>query len=293
VESDIGRPDDLVRTTGKRKGEAFRRALEEGLDEGRRAWPGVEVPAATFQRHVADRLPEEDDPLAALGQLHLADLYLACACGRGDPRALAAFEERLMPQVRVHVARLDARPAFADEVQQLVRERLFVASPGKAPRIDGYQGRGPLGGWLRIAAIRVAHNLLRRDGSSDGAATALLDRLADAGPGPETSYVKRRYGRLLKEVVEEVLRALPADERTVLRLHLCDGLTVVAIGKLYRVHGATVTRWIARARQAVTEATRERLRRDLSLDARDLESLLALVQSRVDLTLSRILETSR
>src|SRR6185369_4971546 len=110
-----------------------------------------------FVAHVSERLADEADS----STLHVADLFLACACALGDARALALFEDRLMTQVPTHVARIDRSPAFADEVKAQLRDKLFVARDGAPPKIAHYSGRGPLGGWLRVTAIRTAQNLLR------------------------------------------------------------------------------------------------------------------------------------
>jgi len=229
-----------------------------------------------------------DQPLE---RLHLADLYLACACAAGDPRALVAFEQQLMPQVRSHVARLDTSPAFVGEVEQRLRERLLVGTPESPPRIATYSGRGPLGGWLRVAALRVAHNLQRGAKPELDVDGPLRARLAQPGPDPEMAYIKRRYGWILRGVIEETLRKLPREDRTLLRLHLVDRLTVEQVGKICRVHASTVSRRIARARAELIDNTRARLRRELALDEQGLESLLVVLESGVDVTLSRVLET--
>jgi RNA polymerase sigma-70 factor (ECF subfamily) len=119
------------------------------------------------------------------------------------------------------------------------------------------------------------------------------DRALDDAPAatadPELDYFKRRYGGMLREALEAVLSRLPDDQRSVLRLHFVDGLTVRAIGKLYRVNASTITRWIAQARAHIMDETRARLRKQLVVDDRELDSILALVESRIDLTLSRVL----
>src|SRR5262245_56150780 len=96
---------------------------------GRQAWPAVEISRATFGAHVLARLSEDADPAAALAGLHGPDLYLACACAEGDPRALEELERRLMPEVTQFLNRGDAFPGFADEVKQVLRERVLVGRP--------------------------------------------------------------------------------------------------------------------------------------------------------------------
>src|SRR5690348_11153408 len=106
---------------------------------GRARWPGLAVDSDEFARHVG-RLK---DAVAT------EELYLACACACGEPNAIAAFEREYFAEVAAFVARTDPDPAFADEVRQLLRHRLFVADAGATPKIATYNGRGPLGAWLR------------------------------------------------------------------------------------------------------------------------------------------------
>lgn len=57
-------------------------------------WPEVELDAHVFASYVESRLPAGLAIAEAAGQMRTDDLYLACACSRGDPRAIAAFEQR-------------------------------------------------------------------------------------------------------------------------------------------------------------------------------------------------------
>src|SRR5579884_1384958 len=113
----------------------------------REAWPGVDVADADFAAAVERHRPAPE---------HLADLYLATACAAGNAAALAAFERTHLSQVAAFVARTDSDPAFAEEVRQRLREKLLVGQP---PRISEYAGQGPLGGWVRVAAVRMALDL--------------------------------------------------------------------------------------------------------------------------------------
>jgi len=54
--------------------------------------------------------------------------------------------------------------------------------------------------------------------------------------------------------------------------------------------GGYARRRIARARTEVVDTTRARLRRELALDEQGLDSLLGVLESRIDVTLSRVLE---
>jgi hypothetical protein len=65
-----------------------------------RAWPGVRVAVDAFAAHLAALGIADVDAIAG------EDLYLALACGGGDPAAIAAFEEQRFPEVRRALARL-------------------------------------------------------------------------------------------------------------------------------------------------------------------------------------------
>src|SRR3954471_23589680 len=86
---------------------------EAAWKTARAAWPGVELTLVQFAAHARARL--EFDATGP-GCAHVADLYLAAACLVGHPAALAALERGFLVRVAAQVRRIDASPAFADEV---------------------------------------------------------------------------------------------------------------------------------------------------------------------------------
>ena len=58
-------------------------ALAAAISAARARWPDVAVDTQAFRAHLVAQLPQ-DDPGRALSGWHVADLYLAFACGRGD-----------------------------------------------------------------------------------------------------------------------------------------------------------------------------------------------------------------
>jgi RNA polymerase sigma-70 factor (ECF subfamily) len=211
------------------------------------------------------------------------DSALAAACAAGEPAALAAFERDHLPQVAGYVARLSREKAFVDEVQQLLREKLFV---GK--KITEYAGQGPLGAWLRVVSVRIAIDVLRARGKApapidvDGIAEPLCD-------SPELELVKSRYLPEVKAAFTEALAALGSEERNLLRLHLVDGLNLEEMARLFQVNRSTVFRWMAAAKGRVLDDARDRLQARLGVSAEEMESLLRVVRSRLDLSLSEVL----
>jgi len=262
-------------------------ALVAALEAGRTAWPDIALDPLEFVAHLAGRLPDGPDLATAIGELHAADLYIACACARGEPRALAGFDEQFLGQVGRTWGARHRLADFADEVRQALRVRLLVAEGGSPPRIAGYSGRGPLVAWVSMAATRLGLDLRRRErpGARDEDELTLEAR----GDDPELAYLKTRYAAELKEALESTLTALTARTANVLRLHYQEGMTVDAIGTMYRVSGRTVQRWLAEARRTILAETRRLLSERLGLTDSRLDSLIGLVRSRLDISLSQYL----
>jgi RNA polymerase sigma-70 factor (ECF subfamily) len=259
------------------------------VDEGRRAWPDVDLPSEAFVAHVAERLPDDGDARDALAAIRADDLYLACGCTRGDAHALAAFEKHFVADVSSYLAREDALPAFTDEVKQLLRARLLVAESGLVPRIAGYGGRGPLGGWLRTAAARIAIDLRKTQHKGGGAPESAALAAPAAGPDPELGFLKTHAAAEFKAAFESTLAQLSAREANVVRLYFLDGLTMQAVASLYRVSVRTVERWIVRLRRKLLDDTRRRLAERLRVPASQLDDLIQMAQSQLHVSVRRLL----
>jgi len=266
---------------------ALEQALAAALEAGRAAWPEVALDPLAFVAHLAAHLPDAPDLALAVADLHAADLYLACACGRAEPRALSCFDDHFLAHVGRTWGARHRLADFADEVRQALRVRLLVSDGGGPPRIAGYSGRGPLAAWVSMAATRLGLDLRRRErpGARDEDELTLEAR----GDDPELEYLKTRYAADLKEALENTLAALSARTANVLRLHYQEGMTVDAIGTMYRVSGRTVQRWLAEARRTILAETRRLLAERLGLTDSRLDSLIGLVRSRLDISLSQYL----
>ena len=262
------------------RADAIEHALRRAEADGRAAWPEVPLDAVAFAQHVADRVRTRADVVGAIRALHPADLFLACACARGIPAALARFERAHLSRVPELVRRVDAWAAFAEEVAQIVREALLVPAQGRASRIAEYSGRGPLASWVRVVAVRTALHL--RDEQRG------LEPLEDGGGGevpgivdPELDYLKLRYRRVYEEALRAALAELSDRDALLLQLHYVDGLNIDRIGALFGIHRSTVARWRTTIRRSLLARTREHLRRRMRFTPAEFESLLRLVRSQL------------
>lgn len=250
----------------------------------RAAWPGVEVERARFAEEVRARLADA----GSLAALHTTDLYLAVACAAGDAAALAAFEEKLGPEVRRALGTLSVRGPAADELHQRLRYKLFVAAEGASGRVATYSARGPLRAWQRALVVHEALSEHRRQGRERRETDSALTELA-ADDDPELAQIRARYAAPFRAAFGEALAGLSPRDRNVLRLVYTEGLTVEQVALTYGVHRVSVSRWLGQTRRDLLEGTRARLRAQLELDESELASLTRLCLSQIDVSLDRLL----
>jgi RNA polymerase sigma-70 factor (ECF subfamily) len=259
------------------------------LERARDKWPTVDVAPTAYAAHLARVAPADDDAVAALADLHTDDLYLACACVAGQEDAARAFEDHILPGAAKAARRVDGDPAFVQEVCSEVRVHLLVADEGE-PRIASYLGRGPLMHWVQVTAMRTGQAFKRKAKRRPRASEDLADMaLSILDDDPEVGPLAEQLKRPFAEAFGEALSELTRRERTVLRLYLVEEVSAESIGAMYRVHRATVARWIGRARKKVQSGTRRRLRDQNLLKASSFESVMGHVMDGIDLSLASFL----
>jgi RNA polymerase sigma-70 factor (ECF subfamily) len=129
-------------------------SVRKAHDTGAAAWPGVELSVDDFACHV-ERLVARCDRAEVLAR-HGDDLFLACACTHGDPRAIALFSRSVLSTVPAMVGHLLPKGARVEDLVQSLHEQMLVGRSGSPPGIAAYRGAGPLAGWVRITATRAA-----------------------------------------------------------------------------------------------------------------------------------------
>jgi RNA polymerase sigma-70 factor, ECF subfamily len=254
--------------------------------EARAAWPTVELSADLFALYVAERLPTDQ---AAGRRLRIADLYLACACVHGDANAIAAFDLHCLTVVDSALPRLGLDADAVGEVKQRLRRWLLVPEAGP-PRLVDFAGYGDLRGWVRVIAVHEALAMLRRARRS---APFNDDRIMDAlsaRDSPEIDYLKHFYRREFKAAFTQAMATLGDRDRTLLRQQYLDGLSVMEMSRLYRVHRITAGRWLDSARRALLSATRAALMNRLDVRDDDVDSILRLICSQLDASVIRLFE---
>jgi len=274
--------------------DALATVITKAIDRALAAWPDLEVDLAGFVAHVGshlgagDRGPDAGHWDAALAALAIDDLYLAFACAQNNSAALRAFERDLERELRAAFEKLRVPPDRRDDSRQQLWEKLFVGPP--RPRILEYSGRGRLRFWFRVTVLRGLLDEIRsQKRSRETPDEDLLLGAASADPDPEIEHLKRLYRHQFNTVFEEAVRALRPEDRNVLRSYYTQKMTIDQIAAAFGIHRATAARRVNASRDSLLKETRRRLSEKLSLSSRELDSVFRLIESRLDISVGRLL----
>ena len=246
----------------------------------------------TFASYIAERLLKQAALATALPRLRIEDLFLTWRAQRGDAAAINDFESAHAGLLAQLTSRFHRLPA--DELRQRLRIRLFVADGAASPRIAEFSGFGFLENWLKVTATRTFIDISRSEKRrllEDELDDADLFGLATPGePGMEPYRAQLRTA--VKRAFSSAVAALAPRERNFLRNAHVDKLTLDQIAALYSVHRATVARTLAHARAQIIEGTRAAVVGELGIAADQLDSAVRLLDSRFELSLSRVLRSA-
>jgi RNA polymerase sigma-70 factor, ECF subfamily len=250
-------------------------AFSLAWEAARRAWPDLKLDATAFAQFLASR--------QAGAQLHASDLYLAAACLAGEREALEAFDREVLGPLTAQLSARTRDRAAAEETVQQLRVRLLVRDAKAAAKLDDYDGRGPLAGWVRVVAARTASNT-RRDEATRAQHSALA-----SSPGssidPDLALLQRKYGAQFETALREAFGQLDAEERTALKLSYAEGLNLEGVARALGLSRATAGRRVLSGREKLREATLALLQVRLQATPTELASLLQVVRSKLELSL--------
>lgn len=250
---------------------------------GTEQWPQVSLSVSALQRHVESRGIGPESLIA-----RPEDIFLAAACEIQDPAAMREFDRLYLSRIGSFIARVSKDPDVVDEVAQQLRIRMLS---GTDPRIGHYRGEGPLEGWVRVAAMRTVLNIVESQRSHQHVPVN-ENQLGDA-LSPYLAADHFAQGAQLRPAVQKALTAALEEQssrnKAILRLHFVEHLNIEEIGLLYRVHRATVARWLVSIRREVFSRVQEHLELQFKVTPSEFISLFSAVRSDLHASLSRIL----
>jgi len=259
--------------------------LQTLFHEGQQRWPFIAISLAQWERGL------EIVGISAATEPRSIELFLTVACSCGDAAAITTLEREYLASIFGALAkRFQLDPAAAADAVQRLREKLLVHRPDRAAAIVDYQGAGALGVWLHVVTLRELisqHRQLQRQRTNDGD-DGVLEGLA-GGDNPALELISKDSHAHVKAAYQAALARLAVRQRLILRMHICDRLSLEAIAATYNVNRVTVARWLDRARCDVAQGVRDQLLQTLHLAPGDVESLLRNVHSQFELSVERLL----
>jgi RNA polymerase sigma-70 factor (ECF subfamily) len=230
--------------------------------------------------------PTQSEIQGFYASLRLEELVLARSCAAGQEKAWEAFLLRYRQKLYDIAGYVAKESSAARELADSIYADLYGMSARDGQRVSklaSYTGRGSLEGWLRTVMAQEHINRYRRQRR-----LVSLDEETEGGtqfatPEPEpVSNVDPR----VEAATDEVLAALPPEDRFVLASYFLDNRTLAEIARTLGVHESTISRKVdklakslrkqilaglgrrAMSRRQATEALEVDVR-DLRLNVRD------------------------
>ena len=266
--------------------------LSAAWDHARAELPDVKVSRDEFEAYLTRKgvpLPMGDG--RARPEVVVADLYLACACSRGDTAGIATFERRYASVIDGVRSRFGRRAPSRPELWSELCHRLFTPRGDKPGKIEEYSGKSELSAWLRVVTLRVLLNWLDAQKPEQSFEERILAGMLVTEASPESAFGRAEHQAALRRAFALAIGELSARERRLLRLSFAEGFTIDELGSLYDVHRATAARWVKDDVDKLGTSIRHVLRAELGLSPSAYESWARELTSSMGVSLHRFLAT--
>jgi len=251
--------------------------LQEIFEHCQRRFPTVRLSLDVFQARVLGILSSEmrlaDDGMRqAFEKIHHEDLFLAIACAQNDRVAWEHLADEYFPLLRHFAVRSCGNLSEGEDLAQEIIARLL----NEKQRLAGYNGRGSLAGWLRVAVSHAAvdrFRRMRRQASLGGMQNnESFCTLANPDMAEEDA-LDSKWGPVISQIAGECLGGLAPRDRLLLSLHYLHGVPLKDLGRQFGIHEATVSRWLDRKRREIRKQVERELRKKHGLRSSEIQSL--------------------
>jgi RNA polymerase sigma-70 factor, ECF subfamily len=201
-----------------------------------------------------------------LATVHVEELALARGCAAGNEAAWEVFLTRYREKLYDAARGITREDATARELADSLYANLYGLGGrdggARVSKLTSYMGRGSLEGWLRTVLAQEFINRYRTQRR-----LVSLDEEAEAGvqfEAPQPALGSTADTRL-EAATDEVLAALPAEERFILASYFLDERTLAEIARTLGVHESTISRKLEKITRGLRGAIRDALvRRGMS-----------------------------
>ena len=228
--------------------------------------------------------PDSAQKAAFYRGLKLPEFALAQACALGRDAAWERFLSQYRGPLTQAAIAITGSATLGHDLADSLYSELFGLTERDGVRrspLRSYSGRGSLMGWLRstLAQRHIDHHRRTHRESP-------LDEVDP--PAAETPVPPQQLGQL-GAAVGRTLQALDAEDRFLLASYFLDQQTLLQIGRLLKVHEATISRRLKR----LTSDLRKQLLRNLQsggLSRRAAEEALGTDPRDLDLNMRKLLQ---
>jgi RNA polymerase sigma-70 factor (ECF subfamily) len=212
--------------------------------------------------------------------LRTEELALARACAAGHERAWEVFLTRYREKLYDIAGYITKESSAARELADSIYAELYGTTTRDGQRtskLSSYTGRGSLEGWLRTVMLQEHVNRYRRQRRlvSLDEETEEGVQFATAAPEPAIAVDSR-----VEAATDEVLLALPPEDRFVLASYFLDQRTLADIARTLGVHESTISRKLDKLAKSLRKQilaalgrrgmSRRQAKEALEVDVRDL-----------------------
>jgi len=224
--------------------------------------------------------PAQNDLRELYASLRMEELALARACAAGHEHAWEVFLTRYREKLYDIAGYITKESSAGRELADSIYAELYGTTARDGERVSklaSYTGRGSLEGWLRTVMAQEHINRYRRQRRLVSLDEETEDgfQFATAEPEAEMAVDPRVEG-----ATDEVLAALPSEDRFVLASYFLDGRTLAEIARTLGVHESTISRKLDKLAKSLRKGilaslgrrgmSRRQAQEALEVDVRDL-----------------------
>jgi RNA polymerase sigma-70 factor (ECF subfamily) len=212
--------------------------------------------------------------------LRAEELALARACAAGHEHAWEVFLTRYREKLYDIAGYITKESSTARELADSIYAELYGTTTRDGQRtskLASYTGRGSLEGWLRTVMMQEHINRYRRQRRLVSLDEETEEGTQFATPEPEPAVA---IDPRVEAAIDEVLVALPAEDRFVLASYFLDERTLAAIARTLGVHESTISRKVDKLAKSLRKQilaalgrrgmSRRQAQEALEIDVRDL-----------------------
>lgn len=246
-------------------------STQDAFERARAAFPQIVLPFDTFASALAR---------CGTSAVEFAEgVYVSEALATGNTQAIAWVRSEIR---RILRSAKNISVSRHDDVEAAVVERLIVNK-----KVSQYRGAASLTSWLRVITVRTAFELFppTQEPHAQEFESMVFSNLNVSQKSADSRVLQNQVGETLSSAMSSAALALTAKERTLLRLHFLEGMTLDELARTYNSHSSTVSRWLADAKEHFLTVVRDEIGKRTGMGRLAVDSLVRTMHGKLDISL--------